>query len=60
MVRLDSRQKSQRRLNEESKSALSHYEENELMGKMQRILFENAALGDLLILRSKFVDCMQK
>ena len=28
------------------------------MSKMQHILFENAALGDLLILKSKFVDSM--
>ena len=33
-------------------------EENDLMAKMQHILFENAALGDLLILKSKFVEQM--
>ena len=41
---------------EESKSpVLSYQEENDLMKKIQLILFENAATGDLLILKDKFI-----
>ena len=59
MVQLNDNQldnkKGLKRNDEENK-----YDENELIRKMQLILFENAALGELLILKSKFIEQMHE